>query len=95
MLQWLKKRSDFEIVKPTEWVKRLEACEGSDHSAMKLLGLWKEAYGENNNDTGEKKERPKFAMEDTKKKVKALRDVKPLDEGYVIRMWAWIQANVK
>jgi hypothetical protein len=24
-----------------------------------------------------------------------LRDVQPLDEGYVERMWDWIQANVR
>jgi thioester reductase-like protein len=95
MLQWLKKKSDFEIVSPVEWVRKLEACEGSDHSAMKLLGLWKEAYGGASNGQGDEKQRPKFAMEETKNQVKALRDVKPLDEGYVDRMWTWIQANVK
>ncbi|KAF2832024.1 acetyl-CoA synthetase-like protein [Ophiobolus disseminans] len=92
MLQWLRKKEEFEIVEPKEWVRRLEECEGSEHSAMKLLGLWKEAYGDID---GEAKPRPLFSMEETKKKIDALRDVQPLDEGYVDRMWDWIQANVR
>jgi thioester reductase-like protein len=91
MLQWIKKNEDFEIVEPKEWVSRLEKREGSDHSAMKLLGLWKESYGHAD---GEAKPRPQFSMKDTKRKIAALRDVQPLDEGYVNRMWTWIQANV-
>jgi thioester reductase-like protein len=91
MLQWIKKNEDFEIVEPKEWVSRLEKREGSDHSAMKLFGLWKESYGHAD---GETKLRPQFSMKDTKRKIAALRDVQPLDEGYVNRMWTWIQANV-
>jgi thioester reductase-like protein len=92
MLQWIKKNEDFDIVSPKEWVARLEKCEGSDHSAMKLLGLWKEAYA--NGDT-EAKPRPQFSMKKTQRNVAALQDVQPLDEGYVKRMWTWIQANVR
>lgn len=96
MLQWLERKVEFETVQPAEWVKRLEACEGSDHSAMKLLGLWKEAYGGvKMNNAGGEKQRPRFATEETKKQVEALSNVKPLDEGYVDRMWTWIQANVE
>jgi thioester reductase-like protein len=91
MLQWTKKKEDFEIVEPKEWVSRLEKCEGNEHSAMKLLGLWKGSYGHGD---GEAKPRPQFSMEQTKRKVTALRDVQPLDEGYVNRMWTWIEANV-
>jgi thioester reductase-like protein len=94
MLQWLKNKEDFDIVQPKEWIKRLEACEGSEHSAMKLLGLWKEAYGGDGVE-GEKKKRPEFGMEETKKRIDVLRNVRPLDEGYVERMWGWIMENVK
>ncbi|KAH3916116.1 hypothetical protein HBI56_037760 [Parastagonospora nodorum] len=94
LLQWLKKEEDFDIVTPGEWVKRLEQAEGIEHSAMKLLGLWKEAYGgEWVEERG--KERPVFGMQETKKGVEVLRDVRPLDEGYVERMWEWIIENVK
>lgn len=91
-LQWLKMRESFDIVEPQEWIKRLEKCEGSEQSAMKLLGLWKEAYG---NGTGENAKRPLFSIEETKEKVDVLRNVQPLDEGYVGRVWDWIQANVR
>jgi hypothetical protein len=92
MLKWLEKKEEFEIVKPREWIKRLEDCQGSEHSAMRLLGMWKKAYG---NGGGEVTKRPVFSIEETKKKVDALREVKPLDEAYVGRMWEWIQANVR
>jgi thioester reductase-like protein len=99
MLAWISKKDEFEIVQPGEWIKRLEACEGSEHSAMKLLGLWKEAYGAGSgigsDDVGGDKQRAAFDMQDTKRKVDVLRDVKPLDEGYVERMWEWIQENVR
>jgi hypothetical protein len=93
MLQWIRKKAEFEIVEPKEWVSRLEGCEGSKHSAMKLLGLWKESYG--GGGSGGEKQRPRFSMGKTKRKITALRDVQPLDEGYVDRMWLWIQANVR
>jgi thioester reductase-like protein len=94
MLQWISKKEEFEIVQPQEWVQRLEMCEGSEHSAMRLLGLWKEAYGSGSGDSGDK-QRPRFDMQETKRKVDALRNVQPLDEGYVQRMWVWIHANVR
>jgi hypothetical protein len=34
-------------------------------------------------------------MKKTQRNVAALQDVQPLDEGYVKRMWTWIQANVR
>ena len=92
MLQWIKKKEDFEIVEPREWVRRLEESEGSEHSAMKLLGLWKEAYG---NQSGASKARPQFSTMQTKQKIAVLRDVQPLDEGYVERMWDWVQGSVR
>jgi thioester reductase-like protein len=92
MLQWLKTKEEFDIVTPPEWVTRLEKCEGSDHSAMKLLGLWKDSYVHG---AGDASKRPQFSMVETKRAVGILRDVQPLDEGYVERMWDWIQANVR
>ncbi|KAF1920051.1 hypothetical protein BDU57DRAFT_485934 [Ampelomyces quisqualis] len=95
MLEWIQKGEDFEMVQPREWVSRLEKCEGREHSAMKLLGLWQASYGDGDgNGNGEAKQRPRFSMEETKRKVPVLRDVQPLDEEYVAKMWAWIQANV-
>jgi thioester reductase-like protein len=91
MLQWIKKKEDFEIVEPKEWVSRLEKCGGNEHSAMKLLGLWKDAYSRGD---GEAKSRPQFSLKETKRNISALRDIQPLNEGYVDKMWTWIQDNV-
>ncbi|KAJ4370719.1 hypothetical protein N0V83_005240 [Neocucurbitaria cava] len=92
MLQWLhKKKEEFEIVSPQEWVKKLEEYDSADHSAMKLLGLWKDSYG---NGPGEAKQRPQFSMVETRKHIPALRDVKPLDEAYLGSIWKWVQENV-
>ena len=91
MLLWLKKRTDFDIVSPQDWLQRLEES-GTEHPAKKLLGLWKEAYG-----TGIQKsssQRQQFAMTESKRHVPILRDVKPLDEAYVQRVWEWVQVNV-
>jgi thioester reductase-like protein len=91
MLVWLQNKEDFDIVPPKEWVKRLEACQDADHSALKLLGLWKEAYG-----SGEEESDPRsqFSTTKTRESVPSLRDVKALDEEYVRRIWEWIMQNV-
>ncbi|KAF1838624.1 acetyl-CoA synthetase-like protein [Decorospora gaudefroyi] len=92
MLQWLQKKGDFGIVSPKEWVERLEQSGDTDHSALKLLGLWKESYGSGSDGSSP---RPQFSMVQTRKKVPALKEVKPLDEGYVARVWYWIQQNMR
>jgi thioester reductase-like protein len=92
MLQWLQEKDGFEIVTPEEWVERLEQAGDSDHSALKLLGLWKESYGGGMEDNTS---RPQFSTTETSKCVSALRDVKPLDKEYVERIWHWIQQNVR
>lgn len=94
MLQWLTKLEEFEAVEPAEWVRRLEAQEDYDHSAMKLLGLWKESYDKPVNPDNANT-RPQFSMEQTQRKIAALEDIQPLDEEYVHRMWNWVQANVR
>ncbi|KAL6709782.1 hypothetical protein ACN47E_001211 [Coniothyrium glycines] len=94
MLQWLRKKETFEIVDPKEWVRRLEECSETNHSALKLLGLWKEAYGPEAQAPTDA-QRPRFSMVETQKKVPTLRDVKPLDEAYVDKIWRWVRANVQ
>jgi thioester reductase-like protein len=91
MLQWLQNKEHFDIISPKQWVERLEACQDADHSALKLLGLWKEAYGSGEEEAGP---RPRFSMTKTRESVPSLREVKALDEEYVRRIWEWIQQNV-
>lgn len=96
MLQWLKEKEFFEVVPATEWVQRLERCKSDGHSAMKLLGLWQEAYGEKTKKVDPDEGRaPTFSIKATEKSVDAIRDVGPLDEEYIGRIWDWVQDNVE
>ena len=101
MLLWLQKKGKFDIVSRKEWVQRLEQSEnsGHEHSALKLLGLWKEAYagGESDGGVNEVYEGPRkqFDTQETCMRVEALRDVMPLDEDYMGRVWDWIQREVR
>ncbi|OJD35009.1 acetyl-synthetase-like protein [Diplodia corticola] len=60
LLEWLGKLEDFEVVEPGVWVERLEERmaavegegEGQQHPALKLLGHWKNAYGEGEGEAG-------------------------------------------
>ncbi|KAL5406374.1 hypothetical protein PMIN04_012073 [Paraphaeosphaeria minitans] len=94
MLKWMKKKELFRAVPPEEWIRRLGACKEDGHSAMKLFGLWKEAYGD-----GKRKEEVEgrgadFSIEQTEKSVEAIRNVGPLNEEYVGRVWDWVQKSV-
>lgn len=91
MLQWLKMTRDFDVVSPETWVAQLEQCQHTEHPALRLLGLWKEAYC---NAIPKETSRPRFAMVETKKRVPVLRHVQPVNEAYMAKIWAWIQANV-
>ncbi|KAF2200028.1 acetyl-CoA synthetase-like protein [Delitschia confertaspora ATCC 74209] len=93
LLHWLRKKEDFDIVSPQEWIRRLENCQNSGHPALKLLGLWKESHciaSENS----KAEVRPRFELEKTKRLVPVMRDVKAVDEEYVGRIWGWVRGNL-
>ncbi|KAF2645815.1 acetyl-CoA synthetase-like protein [Massarina eburnea CBS 473.64] len=92
MLQWLRKKDGFDIVPPQEWIRRLEGNSDVEHSAMKLLGLWKEAYCKA---PQESVIRPRFSIERTQERVPTLRDIQPLSETYLGKIWGWVQKNVQ
>jgi thioester reductase-like protein len=94
MLCWLQKKAEFEIVPPQTWIERLEQSAHVDHSAMKLLGLWKQAYSTVREEEAAAT-RPQFAMAETRCRVPVLREVRPLDEAYVGRVWEWVRENVQ
>jgi len=89
MLLWLKKIEEFDIVEPAEWVRRLEHADNTEHPAMKLLGLWKDSYGRD--DAQAKQNRPRFSVAETEQRVPILRDVRPLDEAYLLKIWTWVR----
>ncbi|PSN60615.1 hypothetical protein BS50DRAFT_655177 [Corynespora cassiicola Philippines] len=92
MLRWLGEDGNFDVVLPQVWISRLEECDDTEHSALKLLGLWKEAYG---NATPEKPPRPKFSLRETKGKVPAMNDIRPVDKAYMRKIWDWVLEHVR
>lgn len=101
LLHWLQKLyPDFDILPPAEWVQRLEELKGdaAKHPAKKLLGLWKDAYVTNGNDVGDEdadgKNEKTFEMEQTKRAVSVLRDVRPIGEEQFEKIWAWIEKEM-
>ncbi|KAL2351350.1 hypothetical protein BJ546DRAFT_297995 [Cryomyces antarcticus] len=91
--------TQLRTVSPEEWVKQLEDIaenpKYAEHPAMKLLGHWKKAYGENN-EGEEGREAPAvcFALTQTKKDIPALRTVRPVDEEYFGKVWTWIRESM-
>lgn len=102
LLRWLKKSEGFEIVDVKEWLRRLEGLErkGVDHPSLKLLGHWKDKYGEGehrSDDMAERRsregegEKVRFRMEITKKDLPSLRNVREVDEDYFGKLWNYIK----
>lgn len=90
MLGWLKEIEEFEILNPGDWIARLEELQKKDPDipAMKLLGHWKEAYG----NQGKRSSRsPRFAIEQTVKAAPVLRNVSAVDKEYFYKIWQWIK----
>ncbi|KAI0025788.1 hypothetical protein F4780DRAFT_789299 [Xylariomycetidae sp. FL0641] len=96
----------FEVVPAAEWVDRLERALGSGevaHPAQALLGMWKKRYrgedakgastGELEEAQGRSPSKPTFATEQTGRVSATIRDVQPLEQQSVLKMWNWIQEN--
>ena len=96
LLIWLQKIiPPFDIVPPPTWISQLDSLsgEGAKHPARKLLGLWKDAYG--NDDGAQKKEDEKgFEMIETKKVAPVMRDVKPIGAEQFEKIWGWIDREM-
>lgn len=86
---------DIEVLPPKEWLARLEAYEG-DVPAKKLVGLWKGAFGEGEGkvDGQDEGTRIEFELEKAKSMSETMRGVGPLDEGFLERMWRWVEGMV-
>jgi len=100
MLGWLRKRQEFETVSPKEWVAQLEKAgrgRESSHPAFKLLDHWKRAYG-GEDDTAAGLEHQshllRFDMDNSRRRVPALRAVGELDEAYFEKIWNWIDSSM-
>ncbi|KAL9610369.1 MAG: hypothetical protein Q9204_009084, partial [Flavoplaca sp. TL-2023a] len=86
---------DIEVLPPKVWLARLEAYEG-DMPAKKLVGLWKGAFGEgvDKEDGQDEGTRMVVEMEKAKSMSETMRRVRPLDEGFLERMWRWVEGLV-
>ena len=101
LLGWLGKWAKFDVVEPSEWVKQLEKMlkDNPEHLAAGLLGLWKDAYGDDETEEGEKEKKdekdvPRFGMKKSKEIAPILKTVKSIDEEYFGKMWAWIKTSM-
>ena len=100
LLAWLRKKETFTTVSPGKWVKRLEEAQendGADHPALKLLDIWKKAYlNDNIQDEGQEAAASgrSFDLIRTKRLIPSMRDIKPVDEDYFLKVWYWIDANM-
>ena len=100
LLKWLAKESNFEVVKPSEWLSRLEdltrSGDGDDekfkHPCLKLLEFWKTAYGDHS--AGDRPPPLAYETADSLEVMPALRTMKPVDEDYARKLWKWIANNV-
>lgn len=93
--RWISKLApEVKFVSETEWLDKLEdglQKDQPDHPALKLLGLWKEAYGKEGAD-GEV-EGVAFDTTNARAFAPALR-TEPVDEEYFGRLWSWIMENL-
>ncbi|KAL9096166.1 MAG: hypothetical protein Q9165_001689 [Trypethelium subeluteriae] len=100
LLGWMKKREKFEVVEAAEWVRKLEGLRETtpEHPALGLLGLWRDAYGDQSGDEHGKQREQKvtvtFVMEESKETAPILKTVRPVDEEYFGKMWEWIKTNM-
>ena len=93
LLRWIQQLSpDITIVPAAQWVHRLENLTGEDakHPARKLVGLWRDAYCREDIEAGDGKGDVVFEMDQTKKVVSAMRDVGPVTEEMVGKIWEWV-----
>lgn len=102
LLGWLKKQRAFDTLNPREWIERLEVAQerdGADHPAFKLLDLWKKAYVDEHksSEEGQVETVPgtkRFDLVKTRRLMPSMRNVKPVDEEYFIKLWHWIDAHM-
>ncbi|KAF2486979.1 hypothetical protein BDY17DRAFT_273602 [Neohortaea acidophila] len=93
LLKWLKECKDFEIVEPSVFFQQLNesSCnEGHQHPAMHLVGHWENSYATNSED----KSPVRFDMQRSEEEMPIMQTVRPVDQDYFNRLWAWIDANL-
>jgi thioester reductase-like protein len=76
----------IDFVDPSTWLHRLEeALRVTDHPARALLHFWKTAYAD---DAGH--DRLVFATSRAERASRTMRELQPVGEAELLRMWLWI-----
>ncbi|OTB13601.1 hypothetical protein K445DRAFT_13648 [Daldinia sp. EC12] len=89
--------SSFNVVSSEEWLERLELEFGktqADHPAQALVGLWKQRYS-SAVDGSKASSPPNFDVTSSLRSFRSMRDMEPLSRDRILRMWEWIEANMK
>ncbi|USW48980.1 Putative AMP-dependent synthetase/ligase, phosphopantetheine binding ACP domain, ANL [Septoria linicola] len=97
LLDWLQAVGNFEVVKPKQWLRRLDDLSKSNSSesqpCLKLLEFWKMAYGGDASEPAASDE-GLYRTEKSMCAMPCLKSVKPVDKEYALKLWTWIQENV-
>lgn len=105
LARWVKQLdSSVAIVEPKTWLEKMDELQGTkpDHPSLKLLGLWKTAYGGGESkdeqsqieEAGSPGTEVQYDTTKAKAAAPALRSIQPVDEEYFGKLWQWITENV-
>lgn len=95
LLHWIKEADDveFQAVDPETWIEKLENLDS--HPAKSLSGLWKMSYGTYHDGTKKdgksgKEENICFETKNARAASVSMRNVGPVDEVLVRKIWQWV-----
>ncbi|PVH75981.1 acetyl-CoA synthetase-like protein [Cadophora sp. DSE1049] len=96
MLRWVNKwtRNEVSVVEPSMWLDKLE---DADHPARSLLGLWRNSFGiqaqGQGNESSHTRQDVVFDTKNAAKGTQCMRDVGPVDEALVGKIWHWLNGS--
>lgn len=99
LLAWIQpsRKEPFGIVSPQIWLDKLRRLD--QHPAQALLGLWDRAYGQaKDGEQGGKdaQMRPTKLFNNARAEAMStsMRNLKPVDEELVNKIWAWLEGEM-
>ncbi|KAI2606651.1 acetyl-CoA synthetase-like protein [Hypoxylon sp. NC1633] len=105
MLDWVSdtgRSPTFEVVKPTEWLRRVESKlddpPTAGHPSQALLGLWQNRFrDETSTSEGSHviQESGEFDVSSSMLLSQTMRELRPLSRQSGLKLWDWIQENVE
>ncbi|KAG0645137.1 Nonribosomal peptide synthase, partial [Hyphodiscus hymeniophilus] len=91
LLTWSReiRPTPFEVVPVMAWLDKLESSP-KKLPAKNLLGLWRGAYGKDTKD-----KQSTFSVENAQKETRAMRNVSPVDQALVTKIWSWLDEEIE